>query len=140
MKKVLFKSSILLLLFTLASIYFAIFNWQIFIVRLNINLGFGVVEFPPFVLLILISFIIIAILSWSNYMIRLKKMIYELEYGVEMGKMRDKLTHKRVKELLTEEKNLDLLKEKMGIEEIRKKQEELKKLVQEMKEKTEEKE
>ena len=37
-------------------------------------------------------------------------------------------------------KNLDLLKEKMGIEEIRKKQEELKKLVQEMKEKTEEKE
>lgn len=140
MKKVLFKSSILLILFTLASLYFAIFNWQIFIVRLNINLGFGVVKFPPFVFLFLISFLIMAILSWSNYMTRLRKMIYELEYGVEMGKVKEILTHKRIKELLIEEKNIDLLREKMGIEEIRKKQEELKKLIHELREKPEEKE
>ncbi len=139
MKKVLLKSTILLILYTLAYLYFAIFNWQIFIVKLNINLGFGVVEFPPFIVLFLLGFIIIGILSWTNYNIRLRKMIYELEHGVEMGKIKDKLVSTKVREYLLEEKNLDLLKDKMGIREIQKKQEELTKLITDIKDKPEQK-
>jgi len=138
-KKVLLKSTILLILYTLAYLYFAIFNWQIFIVKLNINLGFGVVEFPPFIVLFLLGFIIIGILSWTNYNIRLRKMIYELEHGVEMGKIKDKLVSTKVREYLLEEKNLDLLKDKMGIREIQKKQEELTKLITDIKDKPEQK-
>jgi len=138
-KKVLLKSTILLILYTLAYLYFAVFNWQIFIVKLNINLGFGVVEFPPFIVLFLLGFIIIGILSWTNYNIRLRKMIYELEHGVEMGKIKDKLVSTKVREYLLEEKNLDLLKDKMGIREIQKKQEELTKLITDIKDKPEQK-
>ena len=137
MKKVLLKSTILLILYTLAYLYFAVFNWQIFIVKLNVNLGFGVVEFPPFIVLFLLGFIIIGILSWTNYNIRLRKMIYELEHGVEMGKIKDKLVNTKVREYLLEEKNLDLLKDKMGIKEIQKKQEELMKLIDDLKSKQE---
>jgi len=136
-KKVLLKSTILLILFTLAYLYFAVFNWHIFIVKLNIDLGFGVVEFPPFVVLFLLGFIIIGILSWTNYNIRLRKMIYELEHGLEMGKIKDKLVHTSVREYLLEEKNLDLLKDKMGVKEIQKKQEELMKLIDDLKSKQE---
>jgi len=136
-KKVLLKSTILLILYTLAYLYFAVFNWQIFIVKLNVNLGFGVVEFPPFIVLFLLGFIIIGILSWTNYNIRLRKMIYELEHGVEMGKIKDKLVNTKVREYLLEEKNLDLLKDKMGIKEIQKKQEELMKLIDDLKSKQE---
>lgn len=137
MKKVLLKSTILLILFTLVYLYIAVFNWQVFIVKLNINLGFGVVEFPPFIILFLLGFIIIGILSWTNYNIRLRKMIYELEHGVEMGKIKDKLVNTKVREYLQEEKNLDLLKDKMGIREIQKKQEELMKRINDLKSKQE---
>ncbi len=139
MKKVLLKSTILLILYILAYLYFAVFNWQIFIVKININLGFRVVEFPPFIVLFLLGFIIIGILSWTNYNIRLRKMIYELEHGMEMGKIKDKLVSTKVREYLLEEKNLDLLKDKMGIREIQKKQEELTKLITDIKDKPEQK-
>jgi hypothetical protein len=138
-KKVLLKSTILLILYILAYLYFAVFNWQIFIVKLNINLGFGVVEFPPFIVLFLLGFIFIGILSWTNYNIRLRKMIYELEHGVEMVKIKDKLVSTKVREYLLEEKNLDLLKDKMGIKEIQKTQEELMKFIDNLKSKPEQK-
>jgi hypothetical protein len=67
-------------------------------------------------------------------------MIYELEYGIEMGRIKNKLTRTSIKELLMEDKNLNILKQKMGIEEIEKKQEELKSLIRELKQKTKEQE
>jgi hypothetical protein len=68
-------------------------------------------------------------------MTSLQKMIYELEQGVEIGKMKDKLVKNRVKELLLDEKNLTLLEEKMGIRDIRKNQEEVMKLLAEINQK-----
>jgi hypothetical protein len=129
MRKELFKSSILLILFTLAILYFAVFNWQIFIVKLNINLGFGIVEFPPFLVLSLLAFIIIAVLSWINYLARLRRMIYDLEHGAEVGKLRDQLETNRLKKFIFDERNLDLLREKLGVVKIQKKQEELVRLI-----------
>ena len=139
MKKVLFRSIFLLILYTLASLYVAVFNWQIFIVKLNINLGFGVIEFPPFFLFFLLGFIIIGILSWTNYVIRLRKMIYDLEHGMEYGKLKDKLTSSRIKKHIFEEDNLNFLKERIGIVDIQKKQDELAKLVADLQQKLEQK-
>jgi hypothetical protein len=130
----LFKNSILLIIYILVSVYFAIFNWQIFTVNLNVDLGFGVVTFPPFIVLFLLGFVIIGILSWMNYNSGLRRMIYELESGLEMGKMKERLTGGRVRELLTDDKNLELLKSRLGITEIRKKQEEITEILSDLKE------
>ena len=128
-----------MILFVLANLYFAVFNWQIFIVKLNVNLGFGIVELPLFVVLFLFGFIIAGILSWSNYYIRLRKMIYNLEHGVEIGRLKDRASSNMMKNLIFEENNLILLKEKLGITEIIKKQEELQVLLSDMKQKSENK-
>ncbi len=50
------KRSFLILIFSymLVTFYFAVFNWEMFIVNLNISLGFGVIRIP----LILIVFIV----------------------------------------------------------------------------------
>ncbi|MFO7935302.1 MAG: hypothetical protein R6U78_14630 [Bacteroidales bacterium] len=133
MRKLLFKNSILLIIYILVSVYFAIFNWQIFTVNLNVDLGFGVVTFPPFIMLFLLGFVIIGILSWMNYNSGLRRMIYELESGLEMGKMKERLTGGRVRELLTDDKNLELLKSRLGITEIRKKQEEITTILSDLK-------
>lgn len=135
MKKKIFKHYILLILYTLVNLYFAIFNWQVFTVKLNIDLGFGVITLPPFVVTFLFGFIIIGILSWMHYMSDLQKTIYELEQGVEIGRMRDKLVKTRIKELLLDDRNLELLIDKIGIQDIRKKQDELMKSILEINQK-----
>ncbi len=129
MKKRILKHSIILILYTLLYLYFAVFNWQVFIVKLNIDLGFGVISIPPFIILFLIGFILIGILSWMHYMTSIQKMIYELEQGVEIGRMKDKLLKSRVKELLLEDQSINSLKDKLGIRDIQKKQDELRKLL-----------
>ena len=137
MKRILLKSTLLLILFILANLYFAVFNWKIFTVKLNINLGFGTAEFPPFIVLFLIGFVLLGIMSWANYNIRLRKMIYDLEHGVEMGKMKDRLDGNRIRKLILEDDNLTVLREKLGIREIQKKQEEIAKILADLKGKPE---
>jgi hypothetical protein len=135
MKKRILRHSIILILYTLIYLYFAVFNWQVFIVKLNIDLGFGVINIPPFIIFFLMGFILIGILSWMHYMTSIQKMIYELEQGVEIGRMKDKLVSSRVKELLLEEKSLAFLTDRLGIRDIRKKQEELMKMLTELNQK-----
>ena len=134
MKRLLIRKSILLILYTLLNVYFMGFNWKVFTVTLNINLGFSVVSFPPFIVLFLLGFIIIGILTWTNYMASLKKMINELEKGAEIGQMKEKSFSKRIRKQLVDEQVLDLMKHKLGIEGIQSKQEELIRSISELKE------
>ena len=133
MKKLLLKKSIILILYTLANLYFMGFNWKLFTTSLNINLGFGVVTFPPFIVLFFLGFILIGILSWMNYISGLQKIIYELKNGDKNGKVNEKMVSKRVRRQLLDEENLKLMKEKLGIEDIRSKQEELIRSLSELK-------
>jgi hypothetical protein len=109
-----------------------IFNWKIFTIILNVDLGFGVVKLPPFIILFLLGFFLIGILSWISYVSSLQKTIYELEQGVELGKMKDKLIQNKVREQLLNPSQIDELKKKMGIAELGKQQEELVKVVSEL--------
>jgi hypothetical protein len=109
-----------------------IFNWKVFTVSLNVNLGFGSVQLPPFIILFLLGFVVIGILSWSNYVQNLQKIIYELEHGVELGKIRDKMVRNRLQEQLTDEKNLEVLKKKLGITDLQQQQETMVKMISEL--------
>ena len=132
MRRLFIKSTLLLLLYTLVNLYFAAFNWKIFSVKLNIDLGFTIVEFPPFIALFLAGFLLIGILSWINYTIRVRKLILDLEQGVEIGRLKDRLMDKKIRNLVFDENTLKILKEKMGIKELFEKTEELTRLVSEL--------
>ncbi len=134
-KNLLLRKFLLLILYTLVWIYFMIFNWGVFTINLSINLGFGGVQIPPFIILFFFGFLIIGIQSWVSYISNLQKIIYELQQGVEVGKMKDRLVRDKLKELLTDEKNLEVLKKEIGMEEVSQKQEELVQLLGELKSK-----
>lgn len=112
------RSSIVLALYTLVNLYFAVFNWRVFTARLNIDLGFAVLEIPPFVTLFLAGFVLIGILSWINYNIRLRKMILDLEQGVEIGKLKNRLVDRQFRDLLYDGKTLTVLKDRLGIQDL----------------------
>lgn len=133
MKGLMLKKSILLVFYTLIHLYFMVFNWDLFTLNQQINLGFVAVRLPPFIVLFLLGFIFIVALTWINYILSLKKIIYELENGLEQSRMKDKLVMRKVKELVMKEENLDLLKDKMGISELKSKQEELIQLMSDLK-------
>ena len=135
MRKLILKSSLILILYTLVNLYFAVFNWKIFSVRLNVDFGFTIWEIPPFVILFLTGFLLIAILSWVNYNIRLRKMILDLEQGLEIGKLKDKFIDKQFRNLLFDENNLTVLSEKLGIRDIKDNTEVLSKQVSELSQK-----
>ena len=79
MKFLLFRKFLWVILFTLVHLWFMVFNWQLFITMLNVNLGFGVVRLPPFVVLFLTGFVILAIHSWTGYVNKLHRIIHDLE-------------------------------------------------------------
>ena len=132
MKKIIVRKFLLLIIYTVINIYFMIFNWKVFTISLNVNLGFGSVQLPPFIILFLLGFVVIGILSWSNYVQNLQKIIYELEHGVELGKIRDKMVRNRLQEQLTDEKNLEVLKKKLGITDLQQQQETMVKMISEL--------
>ncbi len=139
-KNLLLRKSLLLILYTLVYVYFMVFNWAVFTISLNINLGFGTVQLPPFIILFALGFIIIGVQSWVSYISSLQKIIFELQQGVEVGKMKDRLVKDKLKEMLTEEKNLEVLKREIGMEDLNKKQEELVRMLSELKSKFEQSE
>lgn len=132
MKKIIFRKFLLLIIYTVINVYFMIFNWKVFTISLNINLGPGSLQLPPFILLFFLGFIIIGILSWSNYVQNLQKIIYELEHGVELGKMRDKLVRNKLQEQLMDDKSIEVLRNKLGIAEMQRQQESLTKMISEL--------
>ena len=133
MKKIIVRKFLLLIIYTVVNIYFMIFNWKVFSISLDVNLGPGSIQLPPFIILFLLGFIIIGILSWTNYVQNLQKIIYELEHGVELGKIREKLVRNKLQEQLMDEKNIEMLRKKLGIDDIFRQQESLARSISEMK-------
>jgi len=54
-KNLLLKKFIPLFIYSFAYVYYMIFNWKVFVVSLNVNLGFGVVSVPPSIIFFLLG-------------------------------------------------------------------------------------
>lgn len=133
MKYLVFKKFLLLILYTLVNLYFMVFNWKVFILVLKVDLGFAVVSIPPFIVFFLLGFLIIGILSWMGYLSHIQKIISELEQGMESGSKDDVRVREKIREQLLNEEIINTLKEKIGIQEIAARQEELARVIKELK-------
>jgi len=127
MKNLLLKKLIPLIIYSLVYLYFMVFNWKVFTLSLQVNLGFGSFTMPPFIVLFLLGFILIGILSWISYMTSLRKLILELEHGVEVGKIKDRMLRGKLKEHLENEQNLEILRNRLGIPQMQSQLEEMSK-------------
>lgn len=69
-------------------LYFAIFNWDVFIITINTDLGFAVVQTPPFLLLFLIGLLIIAVQSNFTYIQETKHEVKDLQRNIELERLK----------------------------------------------------
>jgi hypothetical protein len=127
MKNLLLKKLIPLIIYSLVYLYFMVFNWKVFTLTLQVNLGFGVLQMPPFIVLFLLGVLLIGILSWISYMTSLRKIILELEHGVEVGRIKDRMLRGKLKEHLDNEQNLEILRNRLGIPQIQSQLEDMRK-------------
>ena len=75
-------------IYLVLSLYFAILNWDVFIITINTNLGFAVVKTPPFLLLFLLGLFIIAIQSNFSYIRETSHELENLQRVIELEKLK----------------------------------------------------
>lgn len=75
-------------IYLLIFLYFAVFNWDVFIITINTNLGFGIAQTPPFLLLFLIGLFIIAIQSNFTYIRETRNEVRNLHRSIELEKLK----------------------------------------------------
>jgi len=68
--------NILLGVWIFSWVYFALFNWDIFVVPLNINIGFGIINSYPFVIFFFIG---LAIIIAIRYLLQYSRMLRRIE-------------------------------------------------------------
>ncbi len=61
-----------ILVYTFLLIYYAIFNWHVFILNLDVNLGFGSIKIPLIAILMAVSLTLL-ILQWVSVSISMLK-------------------------------------------------------------------
>ena len=75
-------------IYLVLSLYFAILNWDIFIITINTNLGFAIIKTPPFLLLFLLGLFIIAIQSNFSYIRETSHEVENLQKIIELEKLK----------------------------------------------------
>ena len=103
-------------------IYYCIFNWDIFIIKLETNLGFAVIGAYPFVFFFLLGFIFLALIRYFDtiiYMRRLgqhkdlKNTIALLEKDIEVLKLRETVYKMQSEEMSRNDASLQALHQKL---------------------------
>jgi type III secretory pathway component EscV len=74
--KVRYLIDTLLGIWLLTWLWFLIFNWDIFVVKLNINLGIGVVKMFPFVVFMILGMLIMLAI---RYILQYSRMLRRIE-------------------------------------------------------------
>lgn len=75
-------------IYLVLSLYFAIFNWDVFIVTINTNLGFTVVKTPPFLLLFIVGLFVTALQSNFTYIRETRHEVSYLYKSIELEKLK----------------------------------------------------
>jgi len=75
-------------IYLVLSLYFAIFNWDVFIITINTNLGFAVIKTPPFLLLFIVGLFVTALQSNFTYIRETRHEVSYLYKSIELEKLK----------------------------------------------------
>jgi len=70
----------IILIWTFLWFYFLVFNWDVFVVKLNTNLGFTVVKGLPFVFFFVVGLLFLFIIRYSQHLSEIKNRGIEADY------------------------------------------------------------
>lgn len=102
MKKTSIQSAINILIFIWIAIwlYYALFNWDVFVVKLNTNLGFNTVPTLPFVLFFFIGLLILVVMKYIIYYDQVKVDARDKEYKDKISLLKKDIEILKLKEVL----------------------------------------
>jgi hypothetical protein len=108
--KVRYLINILLALWIFIWSYFILFNWDIFIVKLNINLGFGIISSRPFVIFFVLGMLIILVIRYLLQYSRMLRRIEVKEKNTKIAMQEKDIEILKLKEMLYKEQSTDFNK------------------------------
>ncbi len=114
--------NILLILYLASWIYYAVFNWDVFAIKLNTNAGFSVIGGYPFLFFFVLGLAALLILKYVIHISLLQKdrsdkdqrhRITILEKDIEILKMKEVLFKMQTSEMSKNSSHLNALHEKL---------------------------
>ncbi len=102
--------------------YYGIFNWDIFIIKLDANLGFAVIGSYPFVFFLLLGLIFLIVLRYFDTIISMRRLgqfkdlknnIALLEKDIEVLKLRETVYKMQSEEMSRNDASLQALHQKL---------------------------
>ncbi|MDT8401760.1 MAG: hypothetical protein RQ743_08700 [Bacteroidales bacterium] len=111
-----------IIIWVLIWLYYLIFNWDIFIIKLDTNLGFAVVGGYPFIFFFLVGLLFLVLLRYfdTTFALRrlgnykdLKNQIALLEKDIEVLKLKETVYKMQSEELSRNDDNLKALHHKL---------------------------
>ncbi len=114
--------NIILILYLASWIYYAVFNWDVFAIKLNTNAGFSVIGGYPFVFFFILGLVGLLILKYIIHISLLQKdrgekdqrhRITILEKDIEILKMKEVLFKMQTSEMSKNSSHLNALHEKL---------------------------
>lgn len=103
-------------------LYYVIFNWDIFIIKLDTNLGFAVIGSFPFVFFFLLGLIFLIVLRYFDTIISMRKLaehkdlkndIALLKKDIEVFKLRETVYKMQSEEMSRNDASLQALHQKL---------------------------
>ncbi len=108
--KVRYLIHILLIIWIVAWGYFMLFNWDIFVVKLNINLGLGIINNRPFVLFFVLGMLIILSIRYMLQYSRMLRRIEVKEKNTKIAMQEKDIEILKLKEMLYKEQSTEFNK------------------------------
>lgn len=81
-------------------IYYALFNWDVFVVKLNTNLGFNTISLYPLVLFFFIGLILCITVKYAIYYEQLQVLASDKEYKDKISLLKKDIEILKLKEVL----------------------------------------
>ena len=103
-------------------LYFLIFNWNVFAINLDTNLGFAVVGGYPLIFFFIIGLLFLILIKYSNQLIEMRRFNREkgmenkialLEKDIELLKLKENFVNKLSEEITTKAANMNALYNKL---------------------------
>ena len=114
--------NISIIVWVLLWLYFLLFNWKVFSINLDTNLGFTVVGGYPFIFFFLIGLLFLILIKYFDHLIEMKRLNMEkgmenkialLEKDIELLKLKESFVNKLSEEVTTKASNMNALYNKL---------------------------